>query len=90
MRLVETYPGKCGLFRFKEVECPKAKLQFYRVSDQAILCESICPRGGMTLAPSICEGDLEWSGIEIIDINSKDNWIVFDLRKKPRQNSERR
>jgi hypothetical protein len=81
IRLVETYPGKCGLFPFGEREYPKAKLQFYRVSDQAVLCESIFFRGGMRLVPPICETDLEWSGIEINDINSKDKWIVFNLRE---------
>ena len=49
IRLVETYAGKCELFN--EPEYPKAKLQFYRVSDQAILCESVFDRGGMRLAP---------------------------------------
>lgn len=88
IRLVETYPGECGLFRFKEVEYPKAKIQFYRVSDQAILCESIFPRGGMELTPPICEADLEWSAIGITDINSKDNWIVFYLIKKSPKNSD--
>ena len=82
IRLVETYPGTCGIFPIKEREYPKAKLQFYRVADQAILCEPIFYTGaGMTLAPPICKADLEWSAIEIIDINSKDNWIVFDLAK---------
>jgi hypothetical protein len=82
IRLVETYPGKCGLFPFREREYPQAKLQFFRVSDQAILCEPIFFRGAiMRLVPPICEADLEWSGIEIIKINTKDNWIVFDLRK---------
>jgi hypothetical protein len=80
IRLIETYPGKCGLF--KEREYPKAKLQFYRVSDQVILCESIFDRGTMGLEPPICGADLEWSVIGITDINSKENWIVFDLRKK--------
>lgn len=79
IRLVETYAGKCGLF--KEPEYPKAKLQFYRVSDHAILCESNFFRGTMRLVPPICKADLEWSAIEIIDINSKDNWVAFDLRK---------
>jgi hypothetical protein len=81
IRLVDTYAAECGLFPFKERKYPKAKLQVYRVSDQEILCESIFFRGGMRLAPPICEADLEWSAIEIIDINSKDNWITFDLRK---------
>ena len=82
IRLIETYPGKCVFFPFKEREYPQAKLQFYRVSDQAILCQSIFNRGAMSLESPICEADLEWSAIEIIDINSKDNWITFDLRKK--------
>src|SRR5262245_16536728 len=82
IRLVETYPGTCGIFPIKEREYPKAKLQFYRVSDQKILCEPIFFTGAiMTLKPPICEADLEWSGIEINDINSKDKWIVFNLRK---------
>jgi hypothetical protein len=81
IRLVDTYAGTCGLFPFKEREYPKAKLQFYRISDQAILCESIFDRGTMRLTPPICRADLEWSVISINDINSKDNWIVFDLRE---------
>jgi hypothetical protein len=80
IRLVETYAGKCGLF--KEPEYPQAKLQFYRVSNQKILCEPIFFRGAiMTLKPPVCEADLEWTGIEINDINSKDKWIVFNLRE---------
>ena len=82
IRLVDTYAGKCGFFPFREREYPQAKLQFYRVSDQTILCEPIFFRGAiMTLKPPICGADLEWSGIEINDINSKDKWIVFNLRE---------
>jgi|RhiMethySRZTD1v2_1073278.scaffolds.fasta_scaffold521696_1 hypothetical protein len=79
IRLVETYAGKCRLFN--EREYPKAKLQFYRVSDKEILCESIFDRGNTGLEPPICGADLEWSVIGIIDINSKDKWIVFNLRE---------
>jgi len=81
IRLIDTYAGKCGLFPFSERGDPQAKFQFYKVSDQAILRESIFPRGTMSLTPPICNADLGWSVISINDINSKDDWIAFDLRK---------
>jgi len=78
--LVDTYAGKCGLFT--EREYPRAKLRFYRVSDQTVLCESTFFRGNSSLdIRQICGADFEWSTIGITDINSKENWIAFDLRK---------
>jgi hypothetical protein len=82
IRFVEAYPGTCGDL-FREQVYPQAKLQFYRVSDQAILCEYTFFRGAsLTLSPPICKADLDWSSIGIGDISSKENWVTFVLTKK--------
>ena len=65
---------------------PKVVLQFYRPSDGKVLCdEAIFGEGGtfMGTGPPYphCKPDLGLSAISVNAINTKDNWVWFDLRK---------
>ena len=65
---------------------PKVVLSFYRPSDGKVLCdEAIFTEGGtlMGTGPPYphCKPDVGLSAISVNAINTKDNWVWFDLRK---------
>lgn len=79
IRVVDIRAGSCQPFR--EPQYPSAKVQFFSVPDQQILCEDTFPVGGSRL--DVIEGcgeSLKWDVLGISAINSKDNWVAFDLR----------
>ena len=79
IRVVDIRGGSCSSFR--EPEYPSTKVQFFSVPDQRILCEDIFRVGGSRL--DVIEGcgkSLKWDVLGISAINSKDNWVAFDLR----------
>ena len=79
IRVVDIRGGSCAAFR--EPEYPSTKVQFFSVSDQRVLCEDVFRVGGSRL--DVIEGcgkSLKWDVLGISAINSKDNWVAFDLR----------
>ena len=64
---------------------PKVVLQFYRPSDKQILCEATFAEGGTVIGTGPpyphCTADVGLSAISVSAINTKDNWVWFDLRK---------
>jgi hypothetical protein len=79
IRVVDIRAGSCAPFR--EPEYPSTKVQFFSVPDQRILCEDVFRVGGSRL--DVIEGcgkSLPRGVLGISGINSKDNWVAFDLR----------
>ena len=64
---------------------PKAVLQFYTPSEKKILCEATFTEGGTVMGTGppypYCGPEVGLSAISVNAINTKDNWVWFDLRK---------
>jgi hypothetical protein len=65
---------------------PKVILSFYRPSDNKVLCdEAIFTEGGTSMGTgppyAHCTPEVGLSAISVNAINTKDNWVWFDLRK---------
>jgi len=65
---------------------PKVVLSFYRPSDGKVLCdEAIFTEGGTSMGTGPpyphCKPDVGLTAISVNAINTKDNWVWFDLRK---------
>jgi hypothetical protein len=61
---------------------PKVVLQFYKPSDKKVLCEATFAEGGTVMGDGYhCGLDVGLSAISVNTINTKDNWVFFDLRK---------
>ena len=56
----------------------RARLQFFRPSDGQVLCEIESSDRGNSVIP--CAEKLEVSVIGIRAINTKEGWVLFDLR----------
>lgn len=79
IRVMDTYPAKTHLLDSPEM--PKAKIQFYRVKDQALICEGVFTRGSNSLTlPDLCNDRLPWSVIYVRDVNDSEKWVFLDLR----------
>jgi hypothetical protein len=79
IKILDIYPGKCHLFDIPDF--PTTKLQFFRVSDHAVICEwTFKPGSGRLDLPHICKENLDWTAISINEINYKENWVFFELR----------
>jgi hypothetical protein len=79
IKLVDVYPAKCRLFNVSEL--PYAKIQFYKVSDKATICEGLFTLGSHSLdLPHLCGDKLEWNVIYIQDVNFKEGWAAFDIK----------
>jgi hypothetical protein len=79
IRVVDIYAAKYHLLDSPEL--PRAKVQFFRVPDQTIICEGIFERGGNRLdLPDLCKDNLAWTVIYINGINHSESWVFFDLR----------
>jgi len=79
IRVVDLIAAKYHLFDSPEL--PKAKVQFFRVSDQAVICEGVFTRGSNRVdLPDLCKNNLEWSVIYIRDVNHDEGWVFLDLR----------
>ena len=78
IKVLDIRAGSCGLFR--EPEYPSTKVQFFSVPDHRILCEDVFRVGGSRL--DVLDGckNLKWNVLGVSGINSKDNWVAFDLR----------
>jgi hypothetical protein len=64
---------------------PKVVLRFYRPADKQIICEATFTEGGTSMGNGPpyphCKPDVGLSAISVNAINTKENWVWFDLRK---------
>lgn len=78
IRLVELYPAECQIARITQL--PYAKIQFYKVYDNSIICEGVFHLGSDSLDSSdVCSNKLEWNTIYMRSINFKEEWAAFHL-----------
>jgi hypothetical protein len=79
IKLVDVHPAPCGLL--SEPGVPWARLHFYEVSTGKLIYELIARAGVNNLFHPHVEGpDFEWSLISVSAINTKENWVAFQLR----------
>ena len=78
LKLVDIYPSKSHLFDSPEL--PKVKVQFFRVKDQATLCEGVFDRGGNAVDRLPACDSLEWTVLYVRDVNYSEGWAFLDLR----------
>ena len=79
VRVIDIYPAKTHVFDSPEL--PKAKIQFFKMADQALICEGVFTRDSNSLTlPDLCHDRLPWSVIYLRDISYSENWVFFDLR----------
>ena len=79
--VVDIFSGTCHLFH--EPTYPTARLRFFRVSDRSVICEIVFQGGSSNRLAAIdgC-GSLKWDFIGVTGVNSKDNWVSFNLTLK--------
>ena len=79
VKVTDIYPAKHHLLDSPEL--PKAKVQFFRVPDQTVVCEGVFTRGSNRLdLPDLCKNNLEWNVIYSRDVNYDEGWVFLDLR----------
>lgn len=80
--VVDIIPSKCKTL-FSEPSEPRVKLRFYELPDKQILCEDDFAVGGGTnlRSSTICGSNFPIASVSIHAINTKDNWVSFDLRQ---------
>ena len=83
VRIVDFIPRSCGSFLDHSPEQPKAVFQFYRPSDNYVLCEVALsgPANSRIDLDELCGTKTGISVVGINGINAKDGWVSFDLRK---------
>ncbi len=80
VRIMSLTPAKCSLL--KEPETPSARIQFYKVSDGRVICESEFHPGSASLRRAeLCGESFEWDVIGISAINAGEKWVAFELVK---------
>ena len=81
IRVIDIIPAQCPCVMC-ESTFPATKISFYRPSDGKILCEGEFHRGTADLAVMAkCNPTIGVTHIAINAINTKENWVSFDLRK---------
>jgi hypothetical protein len=79
VKMIDIYSARYHLLDAPDL--PKAKVQFFRVPNQTMICEAVFTRGGNRLdLPHVCKNDLKWDVIYIRDVNCNEGWVFFDLR----------
>ena len=83
VRIVGFIPRSCPSFLSHSPEQPKAVFQFYRPSDNQVLCQVTLsgPANTSIDREDMCGTKAGISVVGINGINAKDGWVSFDLRK---------
>ena len=83
VRIVAFIPRTCPSFLSHSPEQPKAVFQFYRPSDNQVLCQVTLSGSSNTSIDreDMCGTKTGISVVGINGINAKDGWVSFDLRK---------
>ena len=84
IEVVNLYPAKCSLSDNPGEDLPSAQLRFFKVSDNSTICNFRFIRGSTSLDNRMVENPLNmiWSVIEVNEVNTKENWVKFNLRLK--------
>jgi hypothetical protein len=84
VKVVNFTPSKCRSFWSEYPDSPQVTLQFYRPADHQVLCEVTLP-GPMSNSSidkeDMCGTKTGFSVVGIDGMNTKDEWVSFDLRK---------
>lgn len=81
VKVAEVTPQECKCISC-EPTSPRVRIAFYRPSDNKVLCEGEFSRGSARLdkLPN-CDPSIGISVISVNAINTKEEWVSFDLRK---------
>jgi hypothetical protein len=81
VRVIDILPKGCSCMSCEPTN-PRARIAFYRPSDNKVLCEGYFFAGSASLDfVAKCDPAMGISHIAINAINTKENWVSFDLRK---------
>jgi hypothetical protein len=83
VKVIDFIPRSCSSFLSHSPGQPKAVFQFYRPSDNHVLCEVTLsgPANSRIDLEEMCGTKIGISVVGINGINAKDGWVSFDLRK---------
>ena len=87
LRLTDIQHPPCKSLLSMEDSDPKIKLQFYRVSNNQVICETQLISGGLWTTDAIptCNNRLPIDGMVIYKINSKNRWIHIALFREDKE-----
>lgn len=81
IKVLDILPMECECLSC-EPTFPRVRIGFYRPSDNRTLCEGEFFTGSATLnVVAKCERAMGVSVVSVNAINSKEQWVSFDLRK---------
>lgn len=78
VRVVDVLPKQCECMSCEPTSA-RARIQFYRPSDNKVLCEGTFFAASTSLDK--CDPAIGIRYIAINGINSREKWVYFDLRK---------
>ena len=86
VKVVDFIPRSCSSFLSHSPNQPKVVLQFYRASDNQVLCEvTLSGPGNFSIdTEERCGAKTGITVVGINGINAKEGWVSFDLRKSHR------
>jgi hypothetical protein len=84
VKVIDFIPRSCRSFLSDSPNPPKVVMQFYRPSDNQVLCEVRLsgPANSSIDSEEMCGTKTGVSVVGINGINAKDGWVSFDLRMK--------
>jgi hypothetical protein len=80
VKVIDVLPKECKCMSC-EPTYPRVKIAFYRPSDNKILCEGEFQGNASLEIMAKSDPEMGISHIGINAINTKENWVSFDLRK---------
>jgi hypothetical protein len=80
VKVIDVLPKECKCMSC-EPTYSRVKIAFYRPSDNKILCEGEFQGTASLEIMAKCDPEMGISHIGINAINTKENWVSFDLRK---------
>lgn len=81
IRVIDVLPKQCECMSC-EPTYPRVRIAFYQPSDNKVLCEGLFFAGSASLDMTAhCAPSIGATVIYVNAINTKENWVSFDLRK---------
>lgn len=80
VKVIDIIPKECRCVSC-EPTYPKARIAFYRPSDNKILCEGEFQGSASLEVMAGCDPTMGARSISVNAINTKEKWVSFDLRK---------
>jgi hypothetical protein len=83
VKIIDFIPRTCSSFLSHNPAQPSAVFQFYRPSDQSVICEVTLsgPANTRIDLENMCGAKTDVTVVGINGINAKEGWVSFDLRK---------